>query len=180
MPIFLNGNIVSQGNYHSLYQSTSESVESLDELQINSSNVSCTLKYILNKNGNIRLHIFDITYNQLKLIGDIVLIQGLGSIYGLRNYFGLAPLPAPNSFNFGGVVNLNNLHPTAGREALDRESINIVTHIFNVIEEQVCKAIYNSDIIDINPLFLNYIVSRSKYELAGKIKIDINQEKKNN
>ena len=173
VPIFLNGNIVSQKNYHSLYQSASESVESSDELQINYSNVSCTLKYILNKNGNIRLHIFDITYNQSKLIGDIVLIQGLGSIYGLRNYFGLAPLPAPNSFNFGGVVNLNNLHPTAGREALSHESINIVTHIFNVIEEQVCKAIYNSDVIDINSLFLNYIVSRSKYELAGKVKIDI-------
>ncbi|MCD4681047.1 MAG: ATP-binding protein, partial [Bacteroidales bacterium] len=173
VPIYLNGNIVSQKNYHSLYGSGSESVTSSEAFQINSNNVSCTLRYILNKNGNIRLHILDITYDQSKLVGDIVLIQGLGSIYGLRNYFGLAPLPAPNNFNFGGIVNLNNLHPTAGREALSRESINIVTHIFNVIEEQVCKVIYNFDVIDINHLFLNYIVSRSKYELAGKVKIDI-------
>ena len=173
VPILLNGNIVSQKNYHSIYQGSSESIESSEEIQINSNNVSCTLKYILNKNGNIRLHILDITYDQSKLVGDIVLIQGAGSIYGLRNYFGLAPLPAPNNYNFGGIVNLNNLHPTAGREALSRESINIVTHIFNVIEEYIGKVICNFDVIDNNPLFLNYIVARSKYELAGKVIIDI-------
>ena len=173
VPIFLNGRIISQKNYHSLYESGSESVESSEELEINSNNVFCTLRFILNKNGNIRLHVLDITYNQSKLVGDIVLIQGLGSIYGLRNYFGLAPLPAPNNFNFGGIVNLNNLHPTAGREALSRESINVVTHIFNVIEEHIGKIICNFDVIDNNPLFLNYIVRRSKYELAGKVKIDI-------
>ncbi len=173
VPIFLNGKIVSQKNYHSLYESSSESVESSEEIQINSNNVSCTLRYILNKNGNIRLHVSDISYNQSKLVGDIVLVQGSGSIYGLRNHFGLAPLPAPNNFNFGGIVNLNNLHPTAGREALSRESINIVTHILNVIEDHVSKTICNFDVIDNNPLFLNYIVNRSKYDLAGKIKIDI-------
>ena len=173
VPIFLNGNIVSQKNYYSLYESGSESVESSEEFQINSNNVSCTLRYILNKNGNIRLHILDITYNQFKLVGDIVLVQGLGSIYGLRNYFGLAPLPAPNNFNFGGIVNLNSLHPTAGREALSRESINVVTHIFNVIEDHIGKTICNFDVIDNNPLFLNYVVMRSKYGLTGKVKIDI-------
>lgn len=173
VPIFINGKVVSQKNYIALYKINSESVESSEELQINSNNVSCTLQYILSKNGNIRLNIYNILYNQTKLIGDIVLVQGEGSIYGLRNYFGLAALPAPNNFNFGGIVNLNNLHPTAGREALSRESINIVTHILNVIEDYISKTICNFDVIDNNPLFLNYIVNHSKYDLAGKIKIDI-------
>ena len=173
VPIFLNGKVVSQKSYHSLYESSPESVESSEEIQINSNNVSCTLRYILNKNGYIRLHAFNISYNQSKLVGDIVLAQGTGSIYGLRNYFGLAPLPAPNNFNLGGIVNLNNLHPTAGREALSRESINIVTQILNVIENHLCKIVCEFDVIDNNPLFLNYIVSNSKYDLAGKIKIDL-------
>jgi len=173
IPIVINGNIVSQKNYHSLYKSSAESVEASKELQIDLNNVSCTIQYILNKNGGIRLHIHNIIYNQSELVGDIVLIQGLGNIYGLRNYFGLAPLPVPNNFNFGGVVNLNNLHPTAGREALSRESINVVTHLLNVVEESICKEICKFDVIDNNPLFLNYIVARSKYELADKIKIEM-------
>lgn len=173
IPILLNGKIISQQNYYSLYESSSESVESSEEIQICSGNLSCLVKYILNKNGNIRLHVFNILYDLSELIGDIILIQGLGNIYGLRNYFGLAPLPAPNNFNFGGIVNLSILHPTAGREALSRESINIVTHILNVVEDNVCRKICNFDVIDNNSLFLNYIVSQSKYALAGKIKIDI-------
>lgn len=173
VPILINETIVSQQDYHSLFESSSESIEASKEFQINFNNVSCTLRYILNKNGSIRLHILNIIYNQSKLVGDIVLIQGTGSIYGLRNYFGLAPLPAPNNFNFGGIVNLNNLHPTAGREALSRESINVVTHLLNVVEENISKEICSFDVIDNNPLFLNYIVARSKYELADKIKIEI-------
>ncbi|MCF6252498.1 MAG: ATP-binding protein [Methylococcaceae bacterium] len=176
IPIVINGKTISQKDYHSLYERSSESVEDSKEIQIDLNNVSCTLRYILNKNGSIRLHILNIIYNQSKLVGDVVLIQGAGSIYGLRNYFGLAPLPAPNNFNLGGVVNLNNLHPTAGREALSRESINIVTHLLNVVEESIGKQICKFDVIDNNPFFLNYIVARSKYELANKIKIEVKPE----
>ncbi|MCF6217060.1 MAG: ATP-binding protein [Emcibacter sp.] len=173
IPIFINGNIVSQKNYYSLFDVPTESLEASDKLKISTGNISCVLQYNLSKNGVVKIKVTNISYNNSKLIGDIILAQGSGNIYGLRNYFGLAQLPIPNNFNFGGIVNLNNLHPTAGREALSRESINIVTHIINVIEEHLCKNINNFDVIDNNPLFLNYIVSHSKYNLANKIKVEI-------
>lgn len=173
IPIFLNGILLSQKNYLSLYESSPNTVEFSEKIAINSSNISCILDYTLNKNASIKLHVTDISYNQSKLIGDIVLIQGAGSIYGLRNYFGLAPLPIPNNFNFGGIANLNNLHPTAGREALSSESINIVTHILNVLEENIAKCVSRFGIIDNNPLFLNYIESHKKYDLSNKIMIDM-------
>ncbi|PIR00614.1 MAG: hypothetical protein COV66_05520 [Nitrospinae bacterium CG11_big_fil_rev_8_21_14_0_20_45_15] len=173
VPIFLNGNIVSQKSYHSLFDVTPTSIEASGEKKIDFSNVSCVLKYKLAKNGSIKLMASKIAYNGSELTGDIVLAQGEGNIYGLRNYFGLAPLPVPNNFNFGGIVNLSNLHPTAGREALSRESINLVTHIINVVEEHIGNEIYKFDAVDNNNFFLNYIVAKSKYNLAGKVKIDI-------
>lgn len=173
IPIFLNGNLVSKQNYLSLYESVPNTVETEETISVNINNISCTLTYTLNKNSNIKLYVSDITYNQSILNGDIVLVQGMGNIYGLRNYFGLAPLPVPNSFNFGGIVNLNNLHPTAGREALSRESINMVTHLVNVLEEHIASKVANFDIIDNNPFFLNYIVSHGKYNLSNKIMIEV-------
>ncbi len=173
IPILLNGVLVSQKNYLSLYENTSGGIEYTDKILINSNNIACTLNLTLSKSSIIKLYVTDITYNQSKLYGDIVLIQGTGSIYGLRNFFGLAPMPIPNNFNFGGIVNLNNLHPTAGREALSRESINIVTHLINVLEEHVASKVANFNIIDNNPDFLNYIVSHGKYNLSNKIMIDI-------
>lgn len=173
IPIFLNGILLSQKNYLSLYESNPSTVESSEQIAINSNNVSCTLNYTLNKNASIKLYVTNISYNQSNLIGDIVLIQGAGSIYGLRNYFGLAPLPIPNNFNFGGIVNLNNLHPTAGREALSSESINAVTHIINVLEDHISKIVCHFDVIDNNPQFLSYIVNHAKYDLTNKIKIEL-------
>ncbi len=173
VPILLNGNVVSQINYHTLFDVPQASLEASNEITINSGNVSCALQYKLTKNGDIKVTVSKILYSGSELTGDIVLTQGGGNIYGLRNYFGLAPLPVPNNFNFGGIVNLNNLHPTAGREALSRESINLVSHILNIVEEHIGNEIYKFDAVDNNNLFLNYIVNRSKYNLAEKMKIEI-------
>lgn len=173
VPILLNGKNVSQKEYHSLFDVPESSLEYSNEIAINSENVSCALQYKLTKNGSIKFTASKIVYLGSKLTGDIVLVQGGGGIYGLRNYFGLAPLPVPNYFNLGGIVNLSNLHPTAGREALSRESIDLVAHILNVLEEHLCNEIYKFGVVDNNSSFLNYIVARSKYNLAGKVTIDI-------
>lgn len=173
IPILINGNLVSQKDYQSLFDVSSTSLEATNEIAINSGNVACNVKYNLTKNGNIKLKAFNIVYGGSELTGDIVLAQGEGSIYGLRNYFGLAPLPVPNNFNFGGIVNLSNLHPTAGREALSRESIDLVAHLLNVIEDHISNEIYKFDSVDNNNYFLNYIVAKSKYDLAEKVKIEI-------
>jgi len=67
----------------------------------------------------VKVHCSKIIKGSQPLIGEIVLTQGGGGIYGLRNYFGLAPVPISSFFNLGGIVNLSVLHPTAGREAVE-------------------------------------------------------------
>lgn len=173
IPILINGQLVSQKDYHGLLEVSRDSLITSKGIEVNTGNLSCGLNYTLAKNGSINLKASNIKYGGSKLVGDIVLRQGKGSIYGLRNYFGLAPLPAPNNFNFGGIVNLNNLHPTAGREALSRDSIDIVTKILHVLEDCIANDIYKFDAVDNNSLFLNYIVSKSRYELAEKITIEV-------
>lgn len=173
IPIYINGKLVSQQSYLDIFSHHSEPTLDSGELQIDQNQVKCTLNYSLNKQGHIKFHAYDFEFNQHPLKGDMVLTQGTGNIYGLRNYFGLAPLPVPNSFNFGGIVNLSNLHPTAGREALSRESINIVTQILNVIENEITVVMSKFDAIDNNQYFLSYIVSRGKYNLASKVKIEM-------
>ncbi len=173
VPIYLNDTLVSQLKYHALVSPEPSTIEASESLVVDSNNVKCNVTYIIQKSGSIHLIASGIHFKGSALIGDIVLSQGKASIYGLRNFFGLAPLPVPNSFNFGGIVNLNNLHPTAGREALSRESINIATHVINEIESAVCECIHVYPAIDNNQDFLNYILSRGKYNLASKVRIEL-------
>lgn len=173
VPVYLNETLISQQDYHALARPEPSTVEASETLAIDANNVKCDVTYTIQKSGIIHIIASGIIFNGSALTGDIVLSQGKASIYGLRNYFGLAPMPVPNSFNFGGIVNLNNLHPTAGREALSRESINIATHLINEIESAVSGRVHQYSVIDNNQDFLNYIVSRGKYELADKIKIEL-------
>jgi molecular chaperone HtpG len=173
IPIFINGKLASTNDYLENLFVENISLESELNLKIESEQVKCLVRVFLMKNSQLKIHITNIEFKETQLVGEIVLEQGGANIYGLRNYFGLAPLPIPSHFNFGGVANLSNLHPTAGREALSRESIECVTHILRVVEDEIAVGISKFDIIDSNSSFLNYIVNRGRYELSGKIKIEL-------
>lgn len=173
IPVILNNNIISQREFHSLFRNNSTSIDNEENFKIVLPNFTCNFKYILNSNGMINIFVENIVYNNTQLKGEMVLFQGGSSIYGLRNYFGLAPIPLLNNFDFGGIINLNILHPTAGREALSRESISLVTNILSLLENEFTIKISEFDVIDKNNKFLAYILNHNKLNLSGKILIDL-------
>lgn len=172
VPIRINGELLSQKKYRDIIQISPDSTIASKAVEINKDGTFFNLNLTVIKSGQVIAGVENIKYQNEEVHGDIVLVQGNGSIYGLRNFFGLAPIPVPSIFNLGGVANLSILHPTAGREALTRESISAVTQIVNMIEEAIAEFISKQDVADMNPLFLNYITSRNRYDLAGKIKIE--------
>ena len=80
-------------------------------------------------------------------------------------------------YGFGGFVNLDMLHPTAGREALSRESIQHVTNILHLIEAEVSKDLANTDNSDQNQQFQSYILGHNLISLARNLKITVLPEK---
>ena len=172
-PITIDGTIVSQKSYAELAKLPSENLFQTNEISIDQNDFKFKLSLVIGKNGQVRVNCSNITRGSETIEGEIVLVQDEGSIYGLRNYFGLAPVPVPSNFNFGGIANLSSLHPTAGREALGRDSIAMVAQIVNIIEQNVAEEIGKTDIADSNGAFHSYIVSKNRYDLAGNIKIDV-------
>lgn len=173
IPIYINGELISQRKVNSILEISDSLIEKSETIYIKDNSLSCTLNYTLTKKAEVQLQVTDIIYNKNNIIGQIVLKQGENEIFGLRNYFGLAHMPLSNSFSFGGVINLSNLHPTAGREALSRESLNFASTILNIIQKYLCESISKIKLIDNNTNFLNYIVTNSRYDLANNIKIDM-------
>lgn len=173
IPITIDGTLVSQKNYSELVKVSSESLFQTNEFSIDQNDFKFRLSTVIGKNGQVRVSCSDINRGNESIGGEIVLVQDYGSIYGLRNFFGLAPVPVPSIFNFGGIANLLSLHPTAGREALSRDSIAMVAQIVNIIEQNVAEEIGKTDIADSNVAFHNYIVSNNRYDLTGNIKIEV-------
>lgn len=174
MPVTLNGQLISQKRY-------------LDTIMLNEANTlsgekvvagglltyKLQMKAINYNNGLVSVHVTDICKNGEPLQGDIVLRQDMGSIYGLRNGFGLASVPISSNFRWGGVVNMTRLVPTAGRDSLTRESVSMVSEIITSLDNQIVELLANYDICDSNPAFLSYIYVHADrtMQLGGRIRI---------
>ena len=175
--ILINGVNCSQNNYKEEFLITKETSTLLDfNADINEVGFQYNITGILTKNNTIRLNVENIIWQNKELTGEIVLEQGKGHIMGLRNYFGMAPVPISQTYNFGGIVNLSILQPTAGREALSRESISFVNNIIIQIEKVVSEKIADTELVDKNPYFLNYIVKHNRFDLAKNINILLKPE----
>lgn len=174
MPVTLNGQLISQKRY-------------LDTIMLNEANTlsgekvvvgglltyKLQMKAINYNNGLVSVHVTDICKNGEPLQGDIVLRQDMGSIYGLRNGFGLASVPISSNFRWGGVVNMTRLVPTAGRDSLTRESVSMVSEIITSLNNQIVELLANYDICDSNPAFLSYVYVHADrtMQLGGRIRI---------
>ena len=94
--------------------------------------------------------VYDITIQNNPLKGYLYLNTRDKGILGLRNGFGLAGINVVSIYEFGGVANLDNLIPTAGREAVNRESAALVSSIIQSVERSW------TTIISVDPICDNY------------------------
>jgi molecular chaperone HtpG len=173
IPVLINGKNISQQDYKSIYgpKNNPDSLSTI--VNVNQNGLAFELIIEVSNANVVSVQCKNISIDKRIIVGELVLTQGVNSVYGLRNYFGLAPVPISSFYGFGGVVNMSILHPTAGREALSRDSIELVSRMVHVIEAEVSAYISTVEQADTNSGFLNYINSNNRMDLAGNIKIEV-------
>lgn len=123
------------------------------------------------KSGDIWLSLTNIIYNNNNVKGEVILRQNKRQIKTYRSRFALAPISVSSLFGFGGVINMSILEPTAGREALTTQSIQILQSLITGLEDFVSNLISKSEYSISNTAFLNWIIRANKYELAGMLSV---------
>ena len=172
VPVMLNNELLSQKPI-ALTEIGSSSVRKSGHVRDAAISFDYTLSFNRHSFVSPQILIENISLNGLPLNGIIYLKSSESTLYGLRNYFGLAPIPLASAFNFGGVVNMAALTPTAGREAVSRTSIDMVAAIMKKADEVVARAIAEYDIADQCRELLLYIKSHRLYELADNVRISV-------
>ncbi len=174
MPVTFNGQLISQKQYlNTIMLNEANTVSGEKVVAAGLLSYKLQMKAINYNNGLVSVHVTDICKNGEPLQGEIVLRQDMGSIYGLRNGFGLASVPISSNFRWGGVVNMTRLVPTAGRDSLTRESVSMVSEIITSLDNQIVELLANYDICDSNPAFLSYVYVHPDrtMQLGGRIRI---------
>ena len=170
IPVFFNGTSISQKSYKQAIPNVEFS-----ECVYTTTSYSLSFKYAINfekhKNFESKIYINDIKYNGVTWHGDILLDSQVSNVFGLRNGFGLANIPLSSSFQLGGLVNLDMLIPTAGREAINRICVDQLQHVITKAESMFAKNISKNPIVDDYTLYLNYVNAHFSLDLVDIVTI---------
>ncbi len=173
VPVYLNERIISQEKFEDTLGNRASGFEEISSRDVTNGHLSGTLRSFVNAQARVLVRATNIALNGSPIRGEAFFVQGGGQTLGFRNLFGLAPIPISGVYDFGGLVNLDILNPTAGREALSRESIQFVVNLISLVESEVSKDIAHTTASDQNQQFQQYILAHNLIRLAENVKIGI-------
>ncbi len=134
--------------------------------------VSSNLELLGMASGELRVILDDVqSQSGLGQPGTMVLLQGRNAIRTLRTGFGLAAVAMQSVYQWGGVVDLPFLLPTAGREALDASSNQQLQQIIVALDQLVSPIAADHVESFTNDGFLRWIVATGQYDLCGPLKV---------
>jgi molecular chaperone HtpG len=128
---------------------------------------------VLSKGPQIGAVIKDISIDGVTTSGGLWLRQKGGQVMGLRSRFGLANLPIGGVYQFGGFADLPFLVPTAGREALTRESIQEAAQLMPVIESTVTEILKDTDLADLSDSFQQHVLQLGNTAWASRVNVQL-------
>jgi molecular chaperone HtpG len=173
VPVVLNGKLISQKSFNDSLGERAAGFERVASRHVSRGEFAGTLVTMVNAQARVLARLHTITLNGNPVAGDIFLVQQGGQTLGFRNLFGLAPIPISSTYAFGGFINLSILQPTAGREALSRESIQHASNIIAMIEAEVSKDVAGNAAADLNQQFQQYILGNNQIALAENVTIHV-------
>ena len=175
VPVYVNGVNISQGSYEDEISGTAEGFQEVmsrrmrDDRGPFEANVSVSVDPL----GRVLVRLNEIVFHGTSVNGNAFLIQQRGQIHAYRNFFGLSPVPVSGLYGLSGYVTLDLLRPTAGREALSRESIQHLSGLVAFAEGCATVAIADTDAADRNQQFQIYILSKGLTKLAQRVGINV-------
>lgn len=173
VPVRVNGRLISQEAFDDALGKHAAGFDRVSSRAVSRGEFSATLHTYVNPQARLLVRLDNIALNGNALSGEVFLVQQGGPIHGLRNLFGLAPIPVSSTYGLSGFVNLNILHPTAGREALSRESVQHVADLVSLIESEASVDLAETEAAESNQQFQQFILAHGRIDLAKRVTVTV-------
>ena len=172
VPVRFNGELLSGSGHRTVLPSErhswSERVPNASLAGI----VSGDLEVLGMASGELRVVLENVVSQKgLGRPGWMVLLQGRNAIRTLRSGFGLATVAIQSGYQWGGVVDLPFLKPTAGREALDASSTQLLQQLVSALDTIVSPLAAAHPESFANSGFLRWIIATGQYGLCGPLEV---------
>ena len=174
LPVRVNGRIVSQKPIEELIPPVPKSWKKNHTRCKISSRMTSDVTVILSNNADLWMHFTNIVWNQQSLPGRLVLRTDHSNLRTFRNGFGLATASVNSSYQFGGIADLLVLEPTAGREAITVDGLQLLQSMTSEIDLFASELLAKRDESDSSTPFMNWVAKHGRYDLCGKLRMAIN------
>jgi molecular chaperone HtpG len=98
-----------------------------------------------------------------------VLRTGQSAIRTFRSGFGLATASVNSFYQFGGIADLLILEPTAGREALTVDGLQLLQSMMAEIDAFASVILAQRDECDASTPFMAWVIGHNRYEMCGRL-----------
>jgi len=171
VPVYVNGHLVSQVDIRTAVLPPAPAWRFDARDQKIGPRLSGTVEVVGASSGEMWIALTNVKWDGGGLPGHMILRQGVAAIRTFRSGFGLATASVASVYQFGGVADFLFLEPTAGREALETASLQILQSMLSEIDSFCSEQIASRPQADSSTAFMTWITQQGRYELCGQLRI---------
>ena len=170
IPVFLNEIMISQDSYDDTVSNTPSAWEEEQDASLGSG-IHGHIVIKGDGNGAVLVHISQMKIENEPVSGKFLLHSSNGAIQTYRSGFSLATTTASSSYQFGGIADASFLIPTAGREALESTSQQIVQTLVSNVDKLVSVAFSKHKQCNRSNQFIHWALNNNRMDLCDLLTI---------
>lgn len=178
VPVFVNGQNISQKSIEQLVPKPPQTWVYNEQSVVVDHLLKADIELSFSQNADVWVSLHNVYWNEQHIRGAVYLKSGIGRLQTFRSGFGLAAAPTSSYFSFGGVVDLLNLSPTAGREALTTDGLQFLQALVASIEKFICVKLADRPESDSSTPFMNWINANQRFSLCHNLQIRLSSAEK--
>jgi molecular chaperone HtpG len=171
--VTFNGDLVSRQAIEKSVQQVVAVWSSDMQAEALSARLTANVNVRVSINGDIAIDLEKMIWNGSPLEGRILLRSGTSSIRTFRSGFGLATTSVSSVFQFGGIADIRAFQPTAGREALTTDSMQLLQSLVTDIDNFAAITLSSRPECDSSTPFMQWVVRHGRHDLCGLLKVTV-------
>lgn len=171
--VTFNGDLVSRQPVEKTVPSVAAVWSSDLKAEPLSPRMSADVAVRISANGDIGINLENLVWHGSSLEGRLLLRSGVSTIRTFRSGFGLATTSVGSTYHFGGVADIRAFQPTAGREALTTDSMQLLQSLMVDIDNFASMTISRRPECDSSTPFMQWVVGHGRFDLCEHLRISI-------
>ena len=173
LPVRVNGVVVSKKAISDIVSPVPRTWETREEARIIGPRMMSDVSVVLSNNADLWLHFDNIVWDSKPIPGRLVFRSGHSRIRAFHGGFGLAVASVHSAYQFGGIADLMVLEPTAGREAITAEGLQLLQSMMTEVDQFASELLTNREECNSSTAFMNWVAAHGRYELCQKLRMAI-------